>query len=80
MRTLRQIRDASKKSCSDAARALGISRSAYYRKETGERPLQVEEARALADLYGVPVQDVVLSARVIAETGTTSSTSPTDER
>lgn len=68
-RTLRNIREAAGKTLDDGANALGISRPAYWRKEAGERMLRVEEARVLAELYSVPVEDIVFCARVVTKTG-----------
>lgn len=63
MRTLEEIRIAAGISRSKAAESLGITESAYWRKEHGERKLSANEAAKLASLFGVPVEDVVLSDR-----------------
>lgn len=65
-KTLEQIRVQAGKTQTQAAAVLGISPSAYGRKENGHRRLTAEDAVKLADLFGVPVQEVVLSARSCA--------------
>lgn len=67
-KTLESIRIAAGKSRAEAARALGVKQSTYWRKEKGKRRLTVDEAAILAQLFGVSVEEIVLACRGCAET------------
>lgn len=69
-RTLRQIRIDAGKTLADAAAALRITVQAYWRKELGMRRLYDYEALILANLYRVPVADIISSPRGITESVT----------
>lgn len=62
--TLKVLRERSNKTQQQAADALGITKQAYGRKERGLRLLQAEEARILAELFGVTYEEVLLAPRV----------------
>jgi transcriptional regulator with XRE-family HTH domain len=62
--TLKQIREAAGQTQEQAGEALGITKQAYGRKESGKRPLTTEEAVILAGLFGVTDAEITRARRV----------------
>lgn len=78
MRTLEQIRLEAKKTRAEAAAALGLGQSAYWRKEHGLRRLTAGEAAKLAQLFEAPVSDIVLAASMCADSAQSPEDKPPD--
>ena len=55
---IKQSRNAREISQADMARKLGISRASYIAIEQGKRDLSLEEAQILADIFGIPLDNL----------------------
>jgi DNA-binding XRE family transcriptional regulator len=56
---LRSIRIAEGKTCKDLSAVLGLhTRGAYHKKEAGSVPFKLIEAKAVADFFGVSIEDI----------------------
>jgi len=53
---LRQLRDGQKLSQSEVANYIGITQSAYNRKESDQTEVKANELFKLAELYKIPIQ------------------------
>lgn len=56
---VRGYRNGHKKSQSEVAQALGISRNWYGKKEAGEIPFDTNEIMKFADFFGEDVRDIL---------------------
>lgn len=58
---LRKIREERKFTCDYMAKALGYAnRSVYSKKERGLLPITIEEAKTIADILKVKIDDIFL--------------------
>ena len=71
--TLEQLRARSGKTMQEVAEVLGVTKQAYWRKEKGLRLLKLQEADKLAHLFGIPVEEVISSARKVTKSVNTNS-------
>lgn len=49
---------------SDMADKLGITLQNYYQKENGIREFKLSEAKKIADLFGVSIEDIFFTSEV----------------
>lgn len=62
---LREIRIARKISCEQLSALLGLkTRSAYQKKEMGNIPFKLEEAKQVADFFGMNMEDIFFTEEV----------------
>lgn len=62
---LRRARKAKGATCADMARKLGLkSKASYQKKEAGQIPLKLEEARVLAEALGKPMETLFFARKV----------------
>lgn len=57
--TLRDLRLQNKKTCAEAAQALGVANSSYYSYEQGVRRINIEQVLVLAELYDISAEEVI---------------------
>lgn len=69
-KTLRQLREEHGYRQEDVASHLGIKKNSYNAKELGHRRVTLNEARALAALYQVRVEDIEFPAAGVRATRT----------
>jgi DNA-binding XRE family transcriptional regulator len=76
-RTVRALRSAHQIDASELARHLGISRQSFYNRLNGA-PWLASEVAALADYFGVGVEDLYSGAVNLTRPLTTRTTAPPD--
>ncbi|HYF94466.1 MAG TPA: helix-turn-helix transcriptional regulator [Symbiobacteriaceae bacterium] len=67
-KSLADLRKAKGLTQEDVAKVLGKSAAAYCRKENGVRPLFALELQKLADLFGVPLDEIDFFAQDLTDT------------
>lgn len=62
---LKQVRTDAGVSCETMAGVLGLkTRGGYYKKETGNVPFTLEEARLIAQYFGKAIEDIFFDGEV----------------
>ena len=59
--TLKQLRQDSKKTCTEVAQALRVANSSYYNYEQGIRKIDIDQVIILAELFDVSEKEVILA-------------------
>ena len=64
-KNLRELRLANKIPVTEFLKKLGLStKSAYYKKETGLVPITLEEAKKIADIFDMPIEEIFFNQKV----------------
>ncbi|MCL2045764.1 MAG: XRE family transcriptional regulator [Oscillospiraceae bacterium] len=62
---LKEIRTSKRETCEDLSAILGFkTRGAYHKKETGNVPFTLLEAKAIADHYNLRIEDIFFNNEV----------------
>ena len=62
---LRQIRKAEGLSCEDMSCVIGLkTKSAYHKKENGNVPFSLDEAKKISQLFNLPIDNIFFANEV----------------